>query len=121
MSGLKNLGVREMTYRLAFVASSVQPQQQRASGCSIRDQESGGGIDAPDAVNGPEKMTDEERSEIEAMRATPQLYHKLVKSVAPAHNAIVRDTLKDFMTIGSYYRFLPTDPYLELFGLKITF
>ena len=82
VSGLKNLGVREMTYRLAFVASSVQPQEQRTSGCSIRTDESGG-VDSVDGTSGPERMSEEEMHEIQGMRATPQLYHKLVKSVAP--------------------------------------
>ena len=37
VSGLKALGVRELTYKLAFLASSVQPSESRQGVVSIRD------------------------------------------------------------------------------------
>ena len=37
VSGLKQLGVRELTYKLAFLASSVQPAEARSGVVSIRD------------------------------------------------------------------------------------
>ena len=37
VSGLKALGVRELTYKLAFLASSVQPAESRLGLVSIRD------------------------------------------------------------------------------------
>jgi len=96
VTGLKRLGVRELTYRTAFIAGSVQPTEQVHGQHNIR---------ADDKADVASEFTDEERSEIARIRDTPLLYNKLVDSVAPAvfgHAEIKRGIL--LMLFGGVHK-----------------
>eukprot|EP00249_Psilotum_nudum_P000716 c12813_g1_i1 orf=555-2558(+) len=74
--GLKALGVRDLSYRLAFVANSVQPHDKKQS-VDFRGAKKDG--EDEDIV----KFSQEEMEAIYRMRSLPQIYEQLVKSVAP--------------------------------------
>lgn len=76
VQGLKATGVRELTYRLVFLASTVRAVDARIRAVNIRDDgETDGGL---------EDLTTEERLELSSMKHDPELYQKLVQSLAPA-------------------------------------
>ena len=76
VSGLKALGVRELTYRLAFLASSVQPAESRLGLVSIRDD--------PDAADdGASAFSPDERELIHRMQSDRHVYQKLASSICP--------------------------------------
>eukprot|EP00873_Tetraselmis_striata_P014067 jgi/Tetstr1/434331/TSEL_023437.t1 len=75
--GLKSLGVRELTYRLCFLANSVQQADLQAGVVNIR----GDDDTTVEGIRG--NMSDEERREIDAMCANKTLYADLVQSLAP--------------------------------------
>ncbi|PSC76526.1 DNA replication licensing factor Mcm6 [Micractinium conductrix] len=76
-NGPARTGVRELTYRLVFIASGTQPLDQKSGMINIRaddDQE-------PDEVLAGLSM--EQRLQLEAMRNDEVLYDRLAASVAP--------------------------------------
>ncbi|KCV72351.1 minichromosome maintenance protein 6 [Fonticula alba] len=75
-SGLKALGVRELTYRLAFLASSADNAD---SNIKLRFHDSE--MDVRAIV---ESFTLEERQEIWAMKNSPNLYSRLINSICPS-------------------------------------
>lgn len=75
VKGLRALGVRDLSYRLGFIANSVQiPDGGRDT--DIRKKK-----DADEDVS--QQFTTEELAEIERMRNTPDFFNKLVDSIAP--------------------------------------
>ncbi|GJP72404.1 hypothetical protein CLOP_g3140 [Closterium sp. NIES-67] len=74
--GLKALGVRDLSYRLAFLACSVQSGDQEKQLVNIRAEDEEGSAVA--------SFTPEEREEMARMRAGGNLYERLVASVAPS-------------------------------------
>lgn len=74
ISGLKSLGVRELTYRLAFLASTVQLPNSNVT--SIR------ADDESDESNA--QFTSAEMEEIHRMRTGPNLFARMVASVSPS-------------------------------------
>ncbi|CAM9632068.1 unnamed protein product, partial [Ectocarpus sp. 12 AP-2014] len=89
VTGLKKLGVKELTYRTAFLASSVLPAEQVSGGYNIRDDsdEAGAGAD------GAEELTEEEGREILEMKNSSNIYTDMVNSVAPTvfgHSEVVK-------------------------------
>lgn len=87
MTGLKALGVRDLTYKLAFLACMVQSATSAsASGMvNIRAGEEDEVEDDSDEPVDPRTLfTSAELDEIAHIRATPQLYQRLVESVAPS-------------------------------------
>ena len=79
ISGLKSQGVKELHYRMVFVSHSVIVRSASGSsasswGANIRDENDGGEA----------ALTEEEADEVDRMRRDPDLYSKLVSSVAPA-------------------------------------
>jgi len=73
VNGLKSLGVKDLNYRMCFLACSVQTYGSRFNIHGAEDEE-----------NVVEEFTDAEKAEILRMKDTPQLYEKLVSSIAPA-------------------------------------
>ena len=79
VGGLRAQGVKELHYKMVFVAHSVVVHSGSgapagiAGGANIREEE---GVEA--------QLTEEEAEEVNRMRRDPQLYSKLVSSVAPA-------------------------------------
>lgn len=77
VNGPARTGVRELTYRLAFIASSTQPLDQHDGMVNIR----------TDDDQGPEdvlaQFTAEQRAELEEMRRDRSLYDRMASSIAP--------------------------------------
>ncbi|GAB2234297.1 hypothetical protein Drorol1_Dr00003544 [Drosera rotundifolia] len=98
VKGLKSLGVRDLSYRLAFIANSVQILDGR------RDSDIRNKKDAEE--NESQQFTPEELEEIQRMRNTPDFYKKLVDSIAPTvfgHRDIKQAIL--LMLLGGVHKF----------------
>lgn len=77
VTGAKALGARELTYKLAFLACMVESGHS-ANNTSAEDE-------ALLEETDPKKVfTPAELEEIDRIRTTPQLYNRLIESVAPA-------------------------------------
>jgi len=79
VGGLKSLGVRELTYRLCFMASAVQTEVSSTGGVS-----SVKGDESEDVETVQASLSDEDLAGIEAMRRDPDVVRKLAQSLAPA-------------------------------------
>ncbi|KAK9152565.1 hypothetical protein Sjap_000045 [Stephania japonica] len=96
--GLKALGVRDLSYRLAFIANSVQVSDGRRDN-DIRNRKK-------DADEGNDEFTVDEVDEFERMKGTPDFFNKLVDSIAPTvfgHQEIKRAIL--LMLLGGVHKF----------------
>ena len=76
IGGLKAMGVKELHYRMVFIAHSVVAMGGGGAG--------GAGINIRDDDATQHNLTEEEADEVNRMRGDPDLYGKLVNSVAPA-------------------------------------
>ncbi|KAK1256867.1 Protein PROLIFERA [Acorus gramineus] len=97
--GLRALGVRDLSYRIAFIANSVQVSDGRRDG-DVRNRRKD--IDDDDIQ---QQFTEEERAEVEAMRNTPDFFNKIVDSIAPTvfgHQEIKRAIL--LMLLGGVHK-----------------
>eukprot|EP00826_Nyctotherus_ovalis_P007445 TRINITY_DN11868_c0_g1_i11.p1 TRINITY_DN11868_c0_g1~~TRINITY_DN11868_c0_g1_i11.p1 ORF type:complete len:521 (-),score=110.70 TRINITY_DN11868_c0_g1_i11:324-1886(-) len=86
VSGLKKLGVRDLSYKLVFMANSVQSQESRFGNINIREG------DMDDAQN----FSEEEKTRILKMKAEPNLYTRMARSIAPSvfgHDEVKRGIL----------------------------
>ncbi|KAK6916941.1 Mcm6, C-terminal winged-helix domain [Dillenia turbinata] len=96
--GLRALGVRDLSYRLAFIANSVQVADGRRH-MDIRNRKK----DADD--DNDQQFTPEELDEIKRIRDTTDFFKKLVGSIAPAvygHQDIKRAIL--LMLMGGVHK-----------------
>ncbi|KAK8914396.1 Protein PROLIFERA [Platanthera zijinensis] len=96
--GLKALGVRDLSYRLAFIANSVQLADGRSSN-DIRDRR----MDGDDGDR--QEFTQDEEEEVLRMRNTPDFFNKIVDSICPTvfgHQEIKRAVL--LMLIGGVHK-----------------
>lgn len=75
--GLKALGVRELNYRMAFLACSVQPTTSRFGGTDLPMSE----VTADDMKN---RMTEDEWNKVYEMSRDPKLYNNLIHSLFPS-------------------------------------
>lgn len=112
IQGLKALGVRELTYRTAFVANSVLPaesMQQANSNEQIlssliftnQNQQQ----DDLTLEQVAFEFTTEQREEIQAMRQSPRLYEQLVNSICPStfgHKEVKKGIL--LMLLGGVHK-----------------
>ncbi|XP_074335699.1 DNA replication licensing factor MCM6 [Apium graveolens] len=99
VKGLRALGVRDLCYRLAFIANSVQICDDRKDS-DIRNKKR----DAED--DDSQEFTTEELNEVQQMRNTPDFFNKLVDSIAPTifgHQDIKRAIL--LMLLGGVHKF----------------
>ncbi|KAH0701182.1 hypothetical protein KY284_015397 [Solanum tuberosum] len=99
VKGLRALGVRDLSYRLAFIANSVQICDGR------RDNDIRNRRRDVDEDESPQFMT-EELEDIQRMRKIPDFFNKLVESVAPTvfgHSDIKRAIL--LMLLGGVHKF----------------
>ncbi|RHN73249.1 putative DNA helicase [Medicago truncatula] len=97
--GLKALGVRDLSYHLAFIANSVQICDGRRE-TDIRNRNN-------DSDEDDHQFTEQELDEVERMRNTPNFFHKLVDSVAPTifgHREIKRAIL--LMLVGGVHKLI---------------
>ncbi|XP_078429129.1 minichromosome maintenance (MCM2/3/5) family protein [Wolffia australiana] len=98
VKGLRALGVRDLSYRLAFIANSVQVANDRKE--SMRDRRKEG--DDEDR----HEFTQEEENEVLQMRNTPDFFNKMVDSICPTvfgHQEIKRAIL--LMLLGGVHKF----------------
>ncbi|KAF7840260.1 DNA replication licensing factor MCM6 [Senna tora] len=96
--GLRALGVRDLSYRLAFIANSVQICDGRRD-ADVRNRKK-------DADEDDQQFTAQELDEIQRMRNTPDFFNKLVDSIAPTvfgHQDIKRAIL--LMLMGGVHKF----------------
>ena len=96
VSGLKALGVRDLTYRLAFLASSVKSTHAKLG--AVDSGESSDDIRTDD-------FSREEKERIWEIKETPDLYNRMVTSVAPTvfgHQEIKRGIL--LMLFGGVHK-----------------
>lgn len=103
VTGPRFLGVRELTYRLAFLACSVEDAAARDGGAAASGADVAGGatnadgslsLATPDDVLA--SLTDAEAADLEAMRANPRAYADLARSIAPGvtgHDDVKRSVL----------------------------
>ncbi len=104
VEGLKALGVRELTYRLAFLASSVRAATTAPIGSGDRDGGDGGAGDGSGAPLSL-KLTHEEEQKVARMKRHPRLYNAMIASVAPTifgHDDIKRGIL--LMLFGGVHK-----------------
>merc|ERR1719249_308480 len=89
VTGIKAIGVRELNYRLVFLANHVSSHHKQFGYSDIRGDEE----DAEDIVA---SFTQSEREDIIAMKETPKIYERLSNSIAPniyGHEEIKRGIL----------------------------
>ena len=100
VQGLKALGVRDLHYRMCFMASSVHPSDGTFDWQSPQDSAEG---DMPETVM--QTFTAEERQEIASMKEHPRIYEQIYKSIAPnvfGHEEIKRGIL--LMLLGGVHK-----------------
>lgn len=96
--GLRALGVRDLSYRLAFIANSVQVSDGRRN-ADVRNRKK----DGDEGDN--QQFAAEELDDIQRMRNTPDFFNKLVDSIAPTvfgHQDIKRAIL--LMLLGGVHK-----------------
>jgi DNA replication licensing factor MCM6 len=99
IQGLKKLGVKELTYKMLFIASSVQHTDRRTgkanNNLSFSDIAGGGSDNSMEADDFP-TFSLAEKQEILSFRNNPRLYHQMVESVCPSvfgHHEVKRGIL----------------------------
>lgn len=96
VTGLKSLGVRDLTYKTAFLACMVQSADARG-GNDIRAEFTD---DNEDPETLMDSLTDAERDELEAMVMSEDIYSRLVQSIAPTvygHDIVKKGILLQLM------------------------
>jgi DNA replication licensing factor MCM6 len=112
VQGLKALGVRELTYRTCFVATSVLPaeslqQADRNEQVMANFLYGKTTVEQEDPTSGQVAMefTTSQREEIQAMRSSPRLYEQMVESIAPTtfgHKEVKKGIL--LMLLGGVHK-----------------
>lgn len=96
VSGLKSLGVRDLTYKTAFLACMVQSADARG-GNDLRAEFTD---DNEDPETLMDSLTEAERDELEAMVMSEDIYSRLVQSIAPTvygHDIVKKGILLQLM------------------------
>ncbi|WZN64190.1 DNA replication licensing factor MCM6 [Chloropicon roscoffensis] len=83
IGGLKALGSRQLTYKLAFLANSVHLHHFQSQADQVAAVLQGGSDAMEEEEGGESHFTEEELQDIGLMRSDPNLYNNLVKSMAP--------------------------------------
>ncbi|TFK43789.1 MCM2/3/5 family-domain-containing protein [Crucibulum laeve] len=110
VTGLKSLGVRDLQYKTAFLACMVQPADAR-EGTNIRGEEDSGD-DSGNAYI--QTLTDPEFIELKAMIDSPNVYDRLIKSIAPTvygHDIVKKGLLLQLM--GGVHKQTPEGMHLR--------
>ena len=112
-SGLKALGVRELTYRTCFVAGSVLQADAIARISSADSSAIANLVFGHQALENHEpsveevamELSTEERAEIRQMQSSPRLYEQMVESIAPStfgHKEVKKGVL--LMLLGGVHK-----------------
>lgn len=80
VTGLKALGVRDLQYKTAFLACMVQSSDARAGAADVRADLDDGDEDQAAFLH---SLTQQEIDELKVMIKTPDIYQRLVSSIAP--------------------------------------
>ncbi|KAI8985504.1 MCM2/3/5 family-domain-containing protein [Pilobolus umbonatus] len=105
VTGLKALGVRDLTYKLSFLACMVQPSHHTKSTGTNLHGEDNTEEDERDVFNA---LSPEEIKGLERMINDRQLYNKLVKSIAPTvfgHDTVKKGIL--LQLLGGVHKVTP--------------
>ena len=109
VTGFRSSGIREVTYKMVFIASSVQ--QADASGNGLRAAslfDLGGEADGGPGAAGDQRameLSERDKAVIVEMRRTPMLYSKMAESICPSvfgHNEVKRGVL--LMLLGGVHK-----------------
>ncbi len=107
VTGLKSMGVQELTYKTCFICSSVMTAETRSSAASVRPEDSI--VAAQTNSNRTQdiamEFSPEEREDIRSMINSSDLYNKLVNSIAPnvfGHLEVKRGVL--LMLLGGVHK-----------------
>eukprot|EP00038_Savillea_parva_P001925 m.108533 g.108533 ORF g.108533 m.108533 type:complete len:903 (+) comp10660_c1_seq5:25-2733(+) len=98
VTGLKTLGVRDLTYKMIFMAGSVAPAEKKAGSINVRDEEA-----TSESVVA--ELTESQRKELVEMKDDPKVYEKLAQSIAPTifgHEEIKKGVL--LMLLGGVHK-----------------
>jgi DNA replication licensing factor MCM6 len=101
VTGAKQFGVRELVYRMAFLACHVAPADAKPGSSVLRSEEDD---DEPMEVL-LQSFTKEEREQIKDMKNQPRLYNRMVESIAPSvygHDEVKRGIL--LMLFGGVHK-----------------
>ena len=94
--GIKQTGVRDLTYRLCFLASTVRLSELGSGSVNLKEEEEDNVVD---------ELTDEEKNDIYQMSQRSTIYADLTKSIAPTvfgHDEIKRGLL--LMLFGGVHK-----------------
>ncbi|KAI9197487.1 MCM2/3/5 family-domain-containing protein [Polychytrium aggregatum] len=110
VSGLKALGVRDLSYKMAFLASFVQPAEAKDALSALHD------MLPEDTETGAliHQFSREELDEIDTMHQDRQLYGKLARSIAPhvfGHEDIKKGML--LQLLGGVHKVTPEGIHLR--------
>jgi DNA replication licensing factor MCM6 len=98
ITGLKNLGVRDLTYKMVFLGGTVSPLDGKLGAVNVRDE-------AATTASVVNELTEQERLELIAMKDDPKIYDKLASSIAPTvfgHEEIKRGLI--LMLFGGVHK-----------------
>lgn len=118
LAGLRETGVRPLTFKLAFLATTVRPLSSQLGVVNIREDDEvvagddGGRLDQDQLEREQEDvlatMTDNEKETLVKMRNEPAIYRKLARSIAPAifgHEEVKKGIL--LMLFGGVHKSTP--------------
>ncbi|GAA5959122.1 hypothetical protein JCM3765_006348 [Sporobolomyces pararoseus] len=97
VSGLKSLGVKDLTYKTAFLACMATSAEARANATNIRSDDAGVEENRKEFL---ESLTKEEVQQLEAMVTSEHIYSRLVSSIAPTvygHEIVKKGVLLQLM------------------------
>ncbi|KAI0751036.1 mis5 protein [Daedaleopsis nitida] len=110
VTGLKSLGVRDLSYKTAFLACMVHDADGR-TGTNIRGEEDGGENDSEAFAR---SLTDPEFQELKQMLQSDHIYSRLVESIAPTvygHEIVKKGLLLQLM--GGVHKQTPEGMHLR--------
>eukprot|EP00037_Helgoeca_nana_P024226 m.256595 g.256595 ORF g.256595 m.256595 type:complete len:833 (-) comp26577_c0_seq1:55-2553(-) len=98
VTGLKALGVRDLTYKMLFMAGSVAPAEKKSGAINVRDE-------SATSESVVAELSESQRQELVEMKDDPKVYEKLAQSIAPTifgHEEIKKGIL--LMLLGGVHK-----------------
>ncbi|GAA5862576.1 hypothetical protein JCM8547_002112 [Rhodosporidiobolus lusitaniae] len=111
VTGLKSLGVKDLTYKTAFLACMATSAEVRSTATNIRADDSGAEENRKEFL---ESLTREEVQQLEAMVRSDHIYSRLVSSIAPTvygHEIVKKGVLLQLM--GGVHKQTPEGMHLR--------